>query len=253
MYKNLIRFIWGLGFCLSFNVAFAQESAAPAPSVQESLSAPESLFRGDLYSESNYLPTYGLLSETRLRYNFWQRGIFKTYFGIAHQRQDFAGGKEDIYIPSLSPMLGVRVRLLAQLHIFAEYRQWITNIRNKINSQADPRFGVFAGDFLNLKGPFFAEYYGEWIAVPRVSRTSVSTLWLKLGLRQPLAPSFYIDPYAEFFVRHTKDLNLGVETSEGRAGLRLLYAPAHWSAAVLVYEAFRENEVQGLFVVGAEF
>jgi len=207
----------------------------------------------EIYTESNYLPEYGLLTESRLRLYFLKKKAFQAYLGTALERQDLAGGKPPIYIDSVSPLAGVKFTFLRQLSAFAEYRQWIVNGTTANTSLPDPRYGIAGGDLIQFQNPLFFEYYGEVVGVPRVSSALVTTAWTKLGYRETISHGLYVDPYLEFFVRHTPDINLGVETSEPRLGLRMIFAKNSWSTSALIYEAFREREVEGLFVFGGLF
>lgn len=208
----------------------------------------------EVYSETNYLPAFGLLTDSRLRHSLAKDRFTLLYLGSAFQHQaETARGQDALYVTSVSPLFGAALYPMPQLGLFVEYRLRLTDRNGRTQSESDPRFGLTVGDLVRPAGPWFFEYYGEVIGVPRVAPVPVSTAWLKAGLRQSLIPGLFLDPFAEFFARQSRSPDLGRSTNEARAGLRLIYATEDFSSSVLVYESFRQREVQGLLVLWGRF
>jgi len=205
---------------------------------------------GEVYSETNYISKYGLLTDTQVRGHFYQNEILSLYAGVTMQRQDKISSDDmNLYDKNLvMPTLGGRVRLWNFLTVFAEYR-----------TEDRSRFGLAAGQILEYQikdAPVFTEGYAESVVLPSYHNNPVSTAWLKQGLRYRVTESGIVDPYIELYLRRSPDPNLGRDTEQARLGVRGIYLFGTWSAQLLIYQAYEKNESpqeEALFVLGGTF
>lgn len=205
---------------------------------------------GEVYSETNYISKYGLLSDTQIRAHFFQLENSSLYAGVAMQRQDKLESSDfDLYEKNLvMPVLGGRARFWNVVSIFAEFR-----------TEQRGRFGIYAGDMFEyeiFQAPVFTEGYIESVALPSFHNNPVTTAWLKQGLRYHLSEQGIIDPYIELYMRRSPDPNLGRDTEQSRLGVRGIYRFGAWSTQLLVYQAYEKNESpkeEALFVIGGSF
>lgn len=205
----------------------------------------------EVYSETTFVPQYGLLTETQLRAKLFQfeKNIF--YIGAALQRQDKTSSDDEALYSKNRAMavIGARIVLWKSLSALAEYR-----------TERRSRYGLFFGEIFEYQyktAPLFSEFYLESIAWPSFHREPVTTVWFKQGLRYRLEQSpFIIDPYVELYLRRSPSADLGRDTEQARTGLRGIYQFNLWSAQVLVYKSFVKNERahdEVLLVLGGEF
>lgn len=191
---------------------------------------------GEIYSETNYVPQYGLLTDTQLRYVFYKDVLAAVYLGAVVQRQDKTAPDQDTLYNKeyLMAEVGFRFKIWKSLHLLAEAR-----------TEDRSRWGVFLGDMwiypvssVNM----FTEFYAEGVLMPSYHHDPVSTGWIKQGLRFQIDPHLMIDPYIELYGRRSPTPDLGRDTDQARAGVRFLGAWKKWSVGLLVYEAFVKDE-----------
>lgn len=205
----------------------------------------------EVYSETTYVPQYGLLSETQLRAKLFQfeRNVF--YIGVALQRQDkISANDDDLYSKNLTmAIVGGRIALWKSLTALVEYR-----------TERRSRLGLFLGEIFEYQfkdAPLFSEFYIESIALPSFHRNPVTSAWFKQGLRYRLeTAAIIVDPYIEIYTRRSPKADLGRDTEQARIGVRGIYQFNLWSAQILVYESFVKHErayEEALFIVGGEF
>lgn len=205
---------------------------------------------GEIYSESTYVPEYGILSDTQFRFIPYTYQTARFDLGAASQIQTIT--KDDqvkLYDKSLVMALaGVRWNLTPWLGLLAEYR-----------TEDRSRYGVFAGNIwlYNIANSnLFSEFYGESLILPSFHHDPTSTLWLKQGVRFNPAMGCYLDPFIEAYLRRSPTPNLGRDTEQLRAGLRGIYFVNSWSFSLLAYESFPKDEKpheEVLFVIGGQF
>lgn len=225
----------------------------------------EAALRNSLYSESTYYENYDVVTESRLKSLFnWQEGESFTagaYLGASLQYQT-PNAPEKYYDNTLTPQAGLQFGFLQKitLQLQAGYRNVMEEkSKAQTESEWDPRVILSAGDFIYFSpsSPLFTEYYGEASYVPRLSSTPVSSAWLKAGARYSPYKNIYTDPYAEGFIRESRNDDLGPSITQWRVGGRLLWATNDWSVAALLYHNINSNEasspIEGLFVVGGNF
>ena len=190
----------------------------------------------EVYTESTYVPEYGILSDTQVRLVPFKTGSFTGYVGFALQRQDKTRSSqtklysEDIVMASA----GLRVSL-------NKYFQALAEVRSKDRS----RLGLVAGQIWEYglgENLVFTEFYAESLILPSFHKDPISTLWVKQGLRYRLNNAFILDPFVEIYLRQSPSPDLGRDTEQVRAGLRSLYVQNNWSAAFLVYQSFPKDE-----------
>ena len=221
--------------------------------------------QNSFYSESTYYEKYDLVTESRLRSLLnWQESEFLesgVYLGASIQYQS-PDAAQKYYDSAMTPQLGLQFRFIKKI-----YLQLQAGVRTVIDadSQAekktewDPRVILSTGDILyaSPSSKYFAEYYGEVSAVPRIDATPVSTAWLKLGARFSPWKNIYTDPYVEAFTRESRNDDLGPTLTQYRAGARFLWWMPAWNVAALIYHGFDNDDetaaIEGLFVVGGNF
>lgn len=209
-----------------------------------------SAFGGELYSETTYVPQYGLLTDTQLRFLFLERDPVTLYLGGAIQRQDKTKtSQDDLYSENLTmALVGGRVKIWKSLTAFFELR-----------TEERSRGGVYAGniwEYSLLEQNLFSEFYGEAIVLPSFHNDPVTTFWFKQGLRFQPITHFYLDPYLEIYLRRSPTPDLGRDTDQARVGLRALYAWERWTAGLLIYESWPTDEApheEALFFLGGSF
>jgi hypothetical protein len=221
--------------------------------------------QNSFYSESNYYEKYDLVTESRLRtlYNWQESENLETgaYLGATLQYQT-PDAAEKYYDSTMTPQLGLQFRFIKKV-----YLQLQAGVRTVIDSESqaekksewDPRVVLSAGDMLysTPSSKAFVEYYGEVSYVPRIDSTPVSTGWVKLGYRFSPWKNIYADPYAEGFVRESRNDDLGPTLTQWRTGARLLWWTPSWNVSTLIYHNFNNDSdngaLEGLFVVGGNF
>lgn len=209
-----------------------------------------SVLKGELYSESTYIPEYGVLNENYLRLFISTSEKLNTYLGISSQSQiKTSSTQSDLYEKDrLMPLVGVRGKIWGQLHYLAELR-----------TQDRSRLGLFAGNIWEYSAaelPLFTEYYAEAISLPSFTNAPVMAGWLKQGLRFHPNSHLYVDPYVEAYLRQSPDPDLGRDTQQLRLGLRLLYSVSSWNISLLTYHSFEQHEndhLETLLVLGGSF
>lgn len=204
----------------------------------------------EVYSESTYVPEYGVLSDTQVRIAPFHTESVTGYVGFALQRQDKTRSSqtqlysEDIIMASA----GLRIALTPYLSALAEFR-----------TEDRSRLGLIAGNIWEYeisKTLLFSEFYGESLVLPSFHKDPISTLWMKQGLRYRLNKKFILDPFVEVYLRQSPSPELGRDTEQVRGGLRSLYLQDAWSAALLIYQSFPKNErphEEALLVFGGRF
>lgn len=204
---------------------------------------------GEFYSESTYVPKYGVLTDTQLRYVFLKTDSLNLYLGAALQRQDKTDNTQTpLYEKSLSMLTaGLRVPIWKSITFLGEIR-----------SENRSHYGITAGDlwaYPLADQEFFTEAYGESLAYPYFHASPVTTVWAKEGLRYHVGP-FMMDPYAEVFATRSPDPNLGRNTEQIRFGLRTIKLFESTSLSLLVYQSFDRSEgnhAEALLVFGGNF
>lgn len=204
----------------------------------------------EVYSESTYVPEYGILSDSQVRLVPLKIESLTGYVGFALQRQDKTRSSqtklysEDIVMASA----GLRVSLNKYISALAEFR-----------TEDRSRLGLIAGQIWEYsfgKNLVFTEFYGESLILPSFHKDPISTLWIKQGLRYRLTASFILDPFFEIYLRQSPSPELGRDTEQLRAGLRSLYVQNNWSAALLIYQSFPKDErphEEALLTFGGSF
>ena len=206
---------------------------------------------GEVYSETTYVPQFGLLTETQVRAKFFQHEQNVLYVGATLQRQDKIKSDDQVLYSKNNRTMGVlggRTALWKSLAVFAEYR-----------TEKRSRFGLYFGEIFEYQfkeAPLFSEVYVESVALPSFDNSPVTTAWFKQGLRYHLSEKMIIDPYAELYLRRSPKADLGRDTEQARLGVRGIYLFGTWSAQLLVYQSFEKHErdhEEALFVFGGEF
>ena len=205
---------------------------------------------GEIYSESTYVPQYGILTESQLRLIPFKKESLTTFVGVATQIQNKTkSSQDDLYEKNLvMATAGVRYSLHPMISLLAEYR-----------TEDRSRFGILAGNIWQydvLTRRVFTEFYGESLIFPSFHNDPVSTLWVKQGLRYEPSQQFYLDPFIEGYVRNSPTPDLGRDTNQLRVGLRALKVIDTWMVSLLVYQSFVQDETpheEALFVFGGSF
>lgn len=218
----------------------------------------------ELYSESTFYQKYDIVTESRLRSYFsWGEGEnwkLEPYFGVSLQYQS-PGAEAKYFDNTVTPSLGIEGRLYDRIALQVQGGVRTVVGQNENTSEWDPRVVLSAGDFWTWNSlgfsSVFTEVYGESVYMPRLDGTPVSTLWVKQGYRFKVASHLFVDPYAEFFIRDSRSADLGPSMTQGRGGIRGLWATDSWTVAALVYHNLKKDEssapIEGLFVVGGDF
>lgn len=224
-------------------------------------------FHQELYSESTYYQKYDVVTEGRVRSyaSLWggENWIVEPFLGVTLQYQS-PGAELKYFDNTATPALGIQARFFQKITLQAQggVRTVISDTENEnAKSEWDPRIILSAGDFWGWQSwgapAVFTEAYGESAYVSRLSSTPVTTFWLKQGYRFKVASQVYVDPYAEFFLRESRSADLGPSITQGRAGVRALWATSSWTVAGLLYHNLKQNDgsapLEGLFVVGGNF
>lgn len=206
----------------------------------------------EVYSETNFVPQFGLLSDAQVRVKLYQSEVSAIYVGAALQRQDKINSDDEILYSKKNRTLAVvggRITIWKTLTAFAEYR-----------SERRSRYGLYAGNIFEYQFkemPLFSEVYAETVALPSFHRSPVTTVWFKQGLRNRLTEKFIVDPYAELYLRRSPTPDLGRDTEQVRLGVRGIYLFAtSWSAQLLVYQSFEKHQrdhEEAILVIGGEF
>ncbi len=225
--------------CVIISAVFIVSATANANTVAE------------IYSETTFVPQYGLLTETQLRVKLFQVEKNVFYIGAALQRQDkTSSDNEALYAKNRAmAVVGTRLVLWKSLVALVEYR-----------TERRSRYGLSFGEIFEYQfkdAPLFSEFYIESIALPSFHRRPVTSVWFKQGLRYRLQQTaFIIDPYVEIYTRRSPSADLGRDTEQARLGVRGIYQFNLWSAQILVYKSFVNHErahEEVLFVLGGEF
>ncbi len=200
-----------------------------------------------MYSETTYVPEYGLLSDNYLRFFVLPSTQPKVYVGISTQSQTKTENDQtDLYKKNrLMPLIGLRGKIWKDLHGLAEAR-----------TEKRSRMGLYAGNIWQYSTLVFTEYYAEGMILPSFTNDPIFSGWVKQGLRFKPANSLYIDPYLELYARYSPDKDLGRDTQQARIGLRGIYLVNSWSFSLLTYQSFAKDEsdhMEALFVVGGSF
>lgn len=190
----------------------------------------------EFYSESTYVPQYGILSDTQVRLAPYKSESLISYVGFALQRQDKTRPSqtqlysEDILMASA----GLRVSLNKYFSALAEFR---TEDRSRLGLLAGQIWEYFFHD-----RTFFTDFYGESLVLPSFHNDPVTTLWIKQGLRFRISSLWILDPFVEVYFRQSPDPELGRDTEQLRAGLRGFYIQDKWNASLLIYQSFPKDE-----------
>lgn len=217
------------------------------------LSAASSLaytVQGEIYSESTYVPQYGLLTESHVRIIPKVFGPFIPYLGAATQIQNKTRDSQDrLYAKNyVMAVAGFRYHLLPQIALLAEAR-----------TEERGRYGVFAGhlwEYQVQSQNIITDVYAESIVYPSFHNDPVSTLWVKQGLRFRPATHWILDPFIEGYIRKSPTADLGRDTEQLRAGLRTYYIVNAWTFGLLAYQSFPKDEAsheEALIVIGGRF
>lgn len=205
---------------------------------------------GEIYSESNHVPDYGLLTESVLRLHLYKNDTFTSYLGAAIQSQNKTQSSQtDLYDKNrVMALAGVKIPIWSTLTAILEAR---TEDRSRV--------GLFLGNIwiypaaqLNA----FSEFYAESMIMTAFHSRPVSTGWFKQGFRFQAQENFLVDPFAEFYIRRSPTPDLGRDTEQARLGLRMIYLFGSWNASLLAYESFPRDEAshtEALFVIGGSF
>lgn len=205
---------------------------------------------GEIYSETTYVPQYGLLTETQLRGLLWSSERGALYLGAALQRQDKTSSSQDPLYEKNRVMAtaGGRWILWKSLTALIELR-----------TEERSRGGLYAGDIWEYSlaaAPLFSEFYAESFVFPSFHNDPVTTAWFKQGFRFHLTKHFLLDPYVELYMRRSPKPDLGRDVEQARVGLRGIYLVSTWSAQVLFYQSFVKDESshdEALLVIGGSF
>ncbi|WP_374000476.1 hypothetical protein [Bdellovibrio bacteriovorus] len=205
---------------------------------------------GEVYSETTYVPQYGLLTESYLRLMLVKKEKFATYVGASIQVQNKTrSAQDDLYDKNRAmALVGGRFNLWKNLFVLAELR-----------TEERSRGGLYLGDMWQYpvaNQNMFSEFYAESMILPSFHNDPVSTAWFKQGLRFSPAQNIFLDAFVELYLRRSPDPDLGRDTEQARAGLRGIYLIDSWSVAALLYQSFPRNEAsheEGLLVIGGSF
>lgn len=205
---------------------------------------------GELYSETTYVPQYGLLTESNLHFFLLKGERYALYAGAAVQLQNKTTSSQDpLYDKNRTmPLLGGRVAIWKNLFAMGELR-----------TEERSRIGLFAGDMWQYTlstWNVFSEFYAEGMILPSFHHDPVSTGWFKQGLRFAPANRLFLDPFVELYIRRSPTPDLGRDTEQARIGLRAIYLFENWSVAALLYQSFPQGEStheEGLLVIGGSF
>ncbi|MNJ94862.1 hypothetical protein D3C87_125650 [compost metagenome] len=204
----------------------------------------------EIYSETTYVPQYGLLTESQLRFVVASKDKLALYVGAALQRQDKTiSSQDDLYEKNrVMAVVGGRWVIWKNLGLILEAR-----------TEERSRGGLYVGDIWQYSAaglPLFTEFYVESFVLPSFHNDPVSTGWLKQGLRYQLAERFLLDPYLELYARRSPSPDLGRNTDQGRIGLRGIYLRENWSVAAMFYQSYPTDEApheEALLVFGGTF
>lgn len=205
---------------------------------------------GEVYSESTYVPQYGILTESQIRLIPFKTQNLTTFVGVASQIQNKTKtSQDDLYEENLiMATVGVRYSLHPMISLLAEFR-----------TEDRTRFGILAGNiwlYDVATQRVFTEFYGESLILPSYHNDPVSTLWVKQGLRYEPSEKLYLDPFVEGYTRNSPTPDLGRDTNQLRVGLRTLKVIDSWMVSLLVYQSFVQDETpheEALFVFGGSF
>lgn len=205
---------------------------------------------GELYSESNYVPQYGTLTESQIRWTFRQQTKVIPYIGAATQVQNkTSDSQEDLYEKNgVMAVAGVRAQITPLLSTLAEYR-----------TEERSRLGLYSGNLWQYHFSsqlMFTEYYAESFILPHFDWDPISTVWIKQGLRFSPVTHFFVDPFLEGYIRNSPTPELGRTTQQFRTGVRALYQFKLWSISLLAFESFPNGEKpheEALLVLGGSF
>ncbi len=181
--------------------------------------------RGDLYSETYYDSRFdGAVTDTRF-YNYlhlWE-DRFRPYVGFHFTRDLSNEGAPQAIENAFMPTLGAEFVVFNSPYIslFSEKRQiYRTESLNGQNQADEFRVGLIYYHKQFFWKRLFAETYGEWIQIDRVSSRAVFTTWLKAGYSFPVLARLSLDPFFEAFTRQSGDQGYGPLENEWRTGLR---------------------------------
>lgn len=205
---------------------------------------------GEVYSETNYIPQYGFISETKINLFLAKSETSVLYTGGALQAQGKTNASQDQLFEKnrIMAVFGLRHSIWKNLMALLEFR-----------TEDRSRGGLFVGDFwqyqvndLNL----FSEIYAESLILPNFDSSPISTVWYKQGVRYSLSKNLLFDPFVELYLRHSPNPDLGRTTEQARIGLRTTYLKNKWTVSALIYQSYGRNEVghvEGLLVIGGTF
>lgn len=201
-----------------------------------------------IYSESlkSEEQPQNILSETRLRFHPYSKSSLQPFLGA--YKNPFNHGPT----AGLLYMFGPK----QQFQLLAEQRLVYSDQQSAVS---EGRFGFIFGDWREWNSKLFLETYGESILIPRIDKTPVSTLWTRIGYREKIFSTFFIDPFLQLWMRASTSLDLGQNGTEFRPGVRLLWVPSSTLAVGLhVYNRktiapIIDKRWEGLFVVQGEF
>ncbi|MGZ3775214.1 MAG: hypothetical protein ACXVCY_15275 [Pseudobdellovibrionaceae bacterium] len=206
--------------------------------------------QSEVYSETTYVPQYGLISDYRARLFLTKADFIASYVGASFQFQNKLNSSQDsLYEKSLiTPLLGGRVLIWRNVFSFAELR-----------TEQQSRIGFFTSNFWEysvIDRDAFSEFYAESIVLPYYHQYPVSTAWFKQGFRYRPLNKVILDPFIEVYLRRSPTPNLGRDTEQGRIGVRSTLAFEKWNISVLLYEAAPFDAApheEGLFIIGGAF
>ena len=209
-------------------------------------------FHGDLYSETYYDSRFdGAVTDTRF-YNYLH--LLEDYvrpYGGFHFTRDLSNDGAPLSIENaFMPTLGVELNLFNRpyISVFGEKR-WILRTESLNGKREDEEFrvGLIYYHKQYLVTQWFAETYGEWIQIDRVSETAVFTTWMKLGYRFNLSKIFSFEPFFEGFTRQSANLGYGPTENELRSGVRVNSNFDGFYVGVLVNHSMTSNINPGGF------
>lgn len=213
-------------------------------------SVPSIAGSGEIYSETNYIPDYGLINESNLRLFIYGDNNKKAYIGVSNQSQiNTEENQRKLYDKNrVIPIIGIRVHVCKDLHFVAEAR-----------TEQRSRIGIYAGNIWEYSiDPLnsFSEYYADAMVLPEYTGKPVLSGWIKQGLRFKPTQYLLIDPYLELYARSSPTPDLGRDTQQGRIGIRAVHVHNSWSFSLLTYQTFPKegsNHSEALIAIGGTF
>lgn len=217
--------------------------------------------RFDLYSEAYFTNELGIIGSARLRYDLMTDTPFQTFLGFSFEDQ--LGSYETAIVEKTGgSSLGMKYQLNSYMSFIGELKRKFNKSTNYDASQV----GIFGGDFRNLAvvqaKEIFLDTYYEVISVPSLSVTPVALVNSKLGVRNKILASSYLDLYSEIHLKHSPDHELGRSEEMIHLGVREVSIINKFVLSVQVYQVLFQTsnypaqdikQIRGLLSVGGSF